>query len=138
MAWFERNKRHDSGEWTGFLERGVKLEGKLESTGTFRIDSDMKGTLVSEETLILGEHATVEGEIHGNYVIIAGRFNGIIRAKGKVEIQTKAIVTGEIHTPCLVMEPGAIFDGRCHMLSANATQTAKPITIPIRSAAAHA
>jgi hypothetical protein len=34
------------------------------------------------------------------------------------------------------MEPGAIFDGRCHMLSA--TEAAKPITIPIRSAAAHA
>jgi cytoskeletal protein CcmA (bactofilin family) len=136
MAWFERNKRHDSGEWTGFLEQGVKLEGKLESTGTFRIDSDMKGTLVSEETLILGEHATVDGEIHGNYVIIAGRFNGIIRAKGKVEIQTKAIVTGEIHSPCLLIEPGAVFDGSCHMLGS--TQASKPVTIPIRSVATRA
>jgi cytoskeletal protein CcmA (bactofilin family) len=136
MVWFERNKRHDSGEWTGFLERGVKLEGKLESTGTFRIDSDMKGTLVSEETLILGEHAAVEGEIHGNYVIIGGRFDGIIHAKGKVEIQTKAIVTGEIHAPCLLIEPGAVFDGSCHMLGT--TQASKPVTIPIRSVAARA
>lgn len=135
MKWFER-KREDSGEWTGFLEQGVKLEGRLESTGTFRLDSSMKGTLVSSETLILGEHATVEGQIDGNYVIIGGRFDGIIKAKGKIEIQTKAIVTGEIHTPCLIIEPGAVFDGRCHMLGA--TQAAKPITIPIRSAAAHA
>ncbi|MGA8224668.1 MAG: polymer-forming cytoskeletal protein [Candidatus Acidiferrales bacterium] len=132
MAWFDR-KRHDSGEWTGFLEKGVKLEGKLETTGTFRIDSTMKGTLVSSETLILGENAAIEGQIEGNYVIIAGRFDGTIHAKGKVEIQTKAIVTGEIHTPCLIIEPGAVFDGRCHMLAA--TQAAKPITIPIRSAA---
>ncbi len=136
MAWFEHKKRHDSGEWTGFLERGVKLEGRLESTGTFRIDSSMKGTLVSEETLILGEHATVEGEIHGNYVIIGGRFDGIIRAKSKVEIQTKAIVTGEIHAPCVLIEPGAVFDGSCHMLGP--TQASKPVTIPIRSAAARA
>jgi len=132
MAWFDR-KRHDSGEWTGFLEKGVKLEGKLETSGTFRIDSTMKGTLVSGETLILGENATIEGQIEGNYVIIAGRFDGTIRAKGKVEIQPKAIVTGEIHTPCLIIEPGAVFDGRCHMLAS--TQAAKPITIPIRSAA---
>src|SRR5271156_1625886 len=135
MAWFDR-KRHDSGEWTGFLEKGVKLEGKLETSGTFRIDSTMKGTLVSGETLILGENATIEGQIEGNYVIIAGRFDGTIRAKGKVEIQPKAIVTGEIHTPCLIIEPGAVFDGRCHMLGA--AEAAKPITIPIRSAAAHA
>ena len=132
MSLFDR-KRHDSGEWTGFLEKGVKVEGKLETTGTFRIDSTMKGTLVSSETLILGENATIEGQIEGNYIIIAGRFDGTIHAKGKVEIQTKAIVTGEIHTPCLIIEPGAVFDGRCHMLSA--TQAAKPITIPIRSAA---
>ena len=75
MGWFDR-KRHDSGEWTGFLDQGVKLEGRLECSGTFRIDSAMKGTLVSHETLILGEHAKVEGQIEGNYVIIGGHFDG--------------------------------------------------------------
>jgi cytoskeletal protein CcmA (bactofilin family) len=129
-GWFDR-KRQDPAEWTGFLEQGVKVEGRLESTGTFRIDSAMKGTLTSEDTLILGEHAAVEGEIIGNRVIIAGRFDGTIRARGKVEVQPNAIVTGEIHTPCLVIEPGAVFDGQCHMLSP--AETAKPIMIPIRS-----
>ena len=132
MGWFDR-KRNDSGEWTGFLEKGVKVDGKLECTGTFRVDSIFKGTLVSDEMLVLGANATVEGEILGNYVIIAGRFDGIIKSRGKVEIQTKAIVTGEIHTPCLIIEPGAVFDGKCHMLSA--TQASKTVTIPIRSAA---
>ena len=132
MSWFDR-KRQDSGEWTGFLERTVKIEGRLEASGTFRIDSTMKGTLVSGEMLIIGEHALIEGEITGNHVIIAGRFDGTIHARGKVEIQPRAIVTGEIETQCLVIEPGAVFDGRCHMLPA--TQAAKMITIPIRSSA---
>jgi cytoskeletal protein CcmA (bactofilin family) len=132
--WFER-KSQEPTEWTGFLERGVKLEGKLESTGTFRVDSAMKGTLVSEDTLILGEHSSIEGEIIGNRVLIAGRFQGTIRARGKVEIRPNAIVTGEIHTPCLVIEPGAVFDGRCHMLAP--AEAAKPITIPIRSTIGH-
>ncbi len=131
-SWFDR-KKQESGEWTGFLEKGVRVEGRLECPGTFRIDSALKGTLVSEDTLILGEHATVDGEIIGNHVVITGRFDGTIHARGKVEIQPKAIVTGEIHTPCLIIEPGAVFDGRCHMLAPS--QNAKPITIPIRSAA---
>lgn len=130
-GWFDR-KRQDPTEWTGFLEQGVKVEGKLESTGTFRIDSAMKGTLVSEDTLVLGEHASIEGQILGNRIVIAGRFDGTIRAKGKVEIQPSAIVTGEVHTPCLVIEPGAVFDGKCHMLAP--AEAAKPVTIPIRSA----
>jgi len=132
---FDR-KQQDSGEWSGFLEKGVRLEGKLESPGTLRIDSHMKGTLASEGTLILGEHARVDGEITGNSVMIAGRFDGVIRAKGRVEIQAKAIVTGEIHTPCLIIEPGAIFDGRCLMPTAK--EPADVIAIPIRSAPAHA
>lgn len=131
MGWFDR-KRQDSAEWTGFLEPGVKVEGRLESSGTFRIDSAMKGTLASEDTLILGENAVVEGEIIGNRVVIAGRFEGTIRAKGKVEVQPNAIVSGEIFTPCLVIEPGAVFDGQCHMHST--VDDAKPVTIPIRSA----
>jgi cytoskeletal protein CcmA (bactofilin family) len=139
LSWFDR-KTQESGEWTGFLEKGVRFEGKLEVAGTFRLDAVVKGTLVSSEALILGEHSSVEGVIEGNSVTIAGHFDGTINARSRVEIQTKAIVTGEIHTPCLVIESGAVFDGRCHMLAAAhaAGDGAKAITIPIRSAAASA
>jgi cytoskeletal protein CcmA (bactofilin family) len=131
-AWLDR-KQSESSEWTGFLEKGVRLEGKLETTGTLRIDSAMKGTLVSEGVLILGEHAQVEGEIVGNRVMIFGRFTGTIRATGRVEIHPKAIVSAEVHTPCLVIEPGSVFDGECHM--PKSSDAATPIAIPIRSIA---
>lgn len=131
-AWMDRKQPEDT-EWTGFLEKGVRLEGKLETTGTLRIDSAMKGTLVSEGMLILGEHAQVEGEIIGNRIMILGRFTGTIRATVRVEIHPKAIVSAEVHTPCLVIEPGSVFDGECHMPKNG--EDAKPIAIPIRSIA---
>jgi cytoskeletal protein CcmA (bactofilin family) len=139
LPWFD-SKNQDSGEWTGFLEKGVRFDGTLEVAGTFRLDGAVKGKIVSSETLILGESSTMEGQIEGNSVILGGRFDGTIEARAKVEIQTKAIVTGEIHTPCLIIEPGAVFDGRCHMLSVTqtASETPKTITIPIRSSAAQA
>ena len=130
--WFKR-KRQDSGEWTGFLEQGVRLEGKLETTGTFRIDGALKGTISSDDMLVLGESASVQGQIFGNRIIIGGRFDGVIQAKTRVEIQSSGVVTGEIHVPCLVIEPGAVFDGQCHMTAA--AEAAKPITIPIRTVA---
>lgn len=129
-------RKSEAAEWTGFLESGVRLEGKLEAPGTFRVDCEMKGEVISGDTLILGEKSVFSGQVRGNYVVLAGRFDGTVESKGKVEIKTKAIVTGEIHTPCLIIEPGAVFDGRVHMLSA--TQAAKPITIPVRSIAASA
>ncbi len=131
---FKLSRRSEAGKtkghWTGFIEEGVRLEGKLQLPGTFRINGQVKGTLVSEQSLILGEGARVEGEIEGDYVSVAGKFDGVIFAKGRVEVHAKGRVTGEIHTPCLVIEAGGVFDGQCHMLSGTA---AKAVTIPIRS-----
>jgi len=121
-----------SSEWAGFLDKSVRIEGTMDFPGTFRLEAQFKGTLISGQTLMLGEQARVDGQIEGNHVMISGRFDGVIFAKGRVEIQPKGVVTGEIHTPCLVIEPGGIFDGQCHMLAAS--EAAKPITIPIRAA----
>ena len=98
------------------------------------MEGEIKGLLISTQTLILGEEARVEGQIEGNHIVISGRFNGIIRAIGRVEIHDKGIATGEIFTNCLVIEPGGVFDGQCHM--AAASEAAKPVTIPIRAAQA--
>lgn len=133
MSWrlSKRRSSHESAEWTGFLDKSVRFEGTLECPGTFRVEGRIKGTVISTQNLVLGESAHVEGQIDGNQVAVSGRFDGAIFAKGRVEIHPKGVVTGEIHTPCLVIEPGGIFDGQCHMLAAS--ESAKPVTIPIRS-----
>ncbi len=134
MAWKMGGKTEtDPSEWTGFLDKGVKLDGTIEVSGTFRIDCQMKGTIVGQQSILIGENAHIEGEINGNHVVVGGRFDGTIKAKGRVEIQPKGIVRGEIHTPCLVIEAGGILDGRCHM--SNTGEAAKPLTIPMRPAA---
>jgi cytoskeletal protein CcmA (bactofilin family) len=121
-------------EWTGFLDKTVRFEGTLECPGTFRVEGEVKGLLISAHNLILGDEARVEGQIEGNDVVISGRFNGVIFAKGKVEIHNKGIATGEIHSHCLVIEPGGVFDGQCHIIAPS--DSAKPVTIPIRAAQA--
>src|SRR5579859_2578576 len=130
--WPSSSKTGSSEEWTGFIDQGVSLEGTLTLTGTFRIDGNVKGSIISEQTVILGEGAKVEGQIEGNRVVISGRFDGVIFAKGRVEIEAKGVVTGEVHSPCMVIEPGGIFDGRCHMLASS--DSASGVTIPIRAA----
>lgn len=128
-------KTGKSSDWAGFIESGVSFEGKITVTGMFRIDGEVKGNIVAEHGLLLGERARVEGQIDASEVTIAGRFDGHIFAKGRVEIQPKGVVTGEIHSPCLVIQPGGILDGQCHMLSsATDTEEQEPIAIPIRPA----
>jgi cytoskeletal protein CcmA (bactofilin family) len=130
--WPAAAKGTNGEEWTGFIDQGVALEGTLTVTGTFRIDGNVKGNIISEQTVILGEGAKVEGQIEGNRVVISGRFDGVIFAKGRVEIEAKGVVTGEVHSPCMVIDPGGIFDGRCHMLASS--DAVSSVTIPIRAA----
>lgn len=129
--WPGTSKNGVSEEWTGFIDQGVSLEGTLTLTGTFRIDGHVKGNIISEQTVILGENAKVEGQIEGNRIVISGHFDGVIFARGRVEIQPKGVVTGEVHAPCMVIDPGGIFDGRCHMLAAS--DKSAGVTIPIRA-----
>jgi cytoskeletal protein CcmA (bactofilin family) len=133
--WLDR-KKQEAGVWSGFLEQGVKLEGTLEARGTLRIDSEMNGTIISDDTLILGEHSVIEGQVIGRNVLVEGRFRGTIQAKSRVEIRANAIVSGEIETPCLMIGPGSVFEGQCRMVAP--TEAGKPLTIAIRPALAAA
>ena len=132
MTWRRSKQVGGPGEWSGFLDKTVRFGGTIEVPGTFRVEAQIKGNIISSGSLTLGEGARVEGQIEGNHVVVCGRFDGVIFANGRVEIQPKGIVTGEIHAPCIVIESGGIFDGQCHMLAA--AESAKPLTIPIRAA----
>ncbi len=48
--WPGATKGASNEEWTGFIDQGVTLEGTLTVTGTFRIDGNVKGNIISEQT----------------------------------------------------------------------------------------
>jgi cytoskeletal protein CcmA (bactofilin family) len=124
-------RENELSDWTGFLERGNRVEGTLEAPGTFRLDGTLKGRIVSGQLLVLGETAEVEGEIDGERVMIYGRFRGTVRASATVEIHSEAVVSGDIYTPCLLLEPGGRFDGHCYLNPAGAATD--PLHVPIRA-----
>ncbi len=114
MNW-EIFQKTDKGEtpWTGFLEEGVRVEGRMEVPGIFRIDGYVKGFVTSSSRLILGPNATVEGSIEAETVIVAGRFEGNLTARKRVDIEAGGYVRGEIHSPCVMIAPGGVFEGDC-------------------------
>lgn len=113
--WFGKSKPVGAEDWIGFLDEGVKLEGTLQLSGAFRIDGEFKGTVRSQDRLILGETAQVEGDIEGTVVSVAGRISGHIQGTDRVEILPSGVVDGEVNTPCLVIEAGGVLEGRSHM-----------------------
>lgn len=97
------------------LGAGAEFEGKLTFKGTVRIDAKFKGSIVTNDVLVVGEHARIDAEITCGTVVVQGEVNGNIKAKTAVEIHHTGKVRGDLETPSLVVERGALFHGASKM-----------------------
>jgi len=102
-------------EINAFLGKDTEFEGKFSFTGAVRIDGKFNGEIESSGTLIVGETATMQSQIHVADMIISGEVHGDVVAENKVEISVPGKLFGNIQTPKLVIEEGVIFEGKCKM-----------------------
>lgn len=98
------------------LGKGSEFEGKLKFEGTVRIDGKFRGEIKSEGVLIIGDHATIDGDVDVESAIISGELKGNVKAKTRVELRAPGKLYGNIATPIIVIEEGVIFDGNCQMV----------------------
>ena len=109
-------------EWKGILNQGVSTEGKLTLKGCFCYNGPFKGEIECDGLLILGEHSQVEGKVSARQLSVRGRLKGTVRVREKMVILPTAMVSGDIYTECLIIEAGACFDGKSHMLKPESSQ----------------
>jgi cytoskeletal protein CcmA (bactofilin family) len=98
-----------------FLGNKAEFEGNLSYHGAVRIDGHFKGEISSDGTLIVGEKALIEGNIHCSHVVVNGEVQGNITANERVAIHAPGKVFGDIFAPGVVIGEGVIFEGRTHM-----------------------
>ena len=111
------------------LGRGVRFEGKLTFAGTVRIDASFVGTIITDDVLVVGEAARIDANITCGTVVVHGEVNGNIKAKSAVELHRSAKVHGDVETPSLMIEKGAILQGAVKMTSAEKGAPAKPLSM---------
>jgi cytoskeletal protein CcmA (bactofilin family) len=110
------SKREDPGASGDLLlGAGAEFEGKLTFAGTVRIDAKFKGSIVTNDVLVVGDRARIDADITCGTVIVYGEVNGNIKAKTAVELHSTAKVRGDIETPSFSMEKGVVFQGQSTM-----------------------
>jgi len=110
----------DQRDLNGFLDRGSSLKGELSFEASFRIDGKYEGTIRSSGRLVVGEGGLVDGDVHVRHLLVSGEMRGTVEAGEQLHIAPGGRVSADITTPSLVIEDGAIFEGKCTM-----TKTAK-------------
>lgn len=102
-------------EINAFLGINTEFEGKLSFSGAVRIDGHFKGEIFTKGTLIVGEMAVIESNIHASHIIVNGEILGNVIADKRMEIHASGKVSGNIQTPVLVINEGVVFNGNCQM-----------------------
>lgn len=102
-------------EIASILAEGVEMAGELSFADGLRVDGVLKGKIRSEAFLVIGPKGRVDAEVVIRKISINGEFRGVVRATDRVEVHKEGRVYGEIYTPCLIIEAGALFEGKCNM-----------------------
>ncbi len=106
----KRAPRHD--EITAFLGAGTQYNGQFNFQGIVRIDGGVNGNIDSDGTLVLGEEGMVEGLVKVKKLISNGRIIGDVVATDRIILNKNSSLKGNIRAPIIVIEDGAIFNGR--------------------------
>ncbi len=93
------------------ISADVLIKGSVSAEGEVQFDGSLEGD-IRAKSLMIGESATVKGEVIAEKVRVAGTVEGAIRAH-QVELTTTAIVKGDVHHTALSIEAGAKLDGNC-------------------------
>ena len=111
------------GRLSGFVGHGTTLTGETDFHAMLRVDGHLVGTVSSETgTLIVGTNGQVDANIMVAAAMINGTVNGDILATEKLHLGRTARVLGNIQSPRLVVEEGAVLEGSCSMLKARESQ----------------
>jgi cytoskeletal protein CcmA (bactofilin family) len=111
-------------ELNGFMDQGTEFEGELRFKDTFRIDGSVKGRIVSDNTLIVGESGRVDADIECAVVSIRGTVTGRVHGRERIELLAGSRVQATLVSPKLLIEEGAYFQGQCDMGGDKATSAA--------------
>ena len=107
------------GSLSGFVGSGTVITGEASFKSMLRVDGRFSGRISSAGgALIVGAGGQVDANIEVAVATIHGVVNGDIIASDRIELGRAAKLNGNIQTPSLMIEQGAIFEGSCKMLKA--------------------
>jgi len=100
---------------TNIIGEGTEIQGKVLVPGSIRVDGKIDGDITVSEQITVGKSGLIKGELLTRDAIIAGRVEGKVNVKNKIELQKNARVNVDLKCKLLMIEEGVVFDGTCSM-----------------------
>ena len=111
----EKRAAEEISNSSNVIGKGTTLEGNIETSGNIRIEGKIVGNIKSRAKIALGSSSQIEGNVSAQNADIEGHVKGKIEILEVLVLKATAVITGDISTGKLVIEPGATFNGSCKM-----------------------
>jgi cytoskeletal protein CcmA (bactofilin family) len=98
-----------------YLGSDALFKGTLSFEGTVRIDGKFEGTVQTKDTLVIGETGDMQADIDVGILVCKGKLKGTVVASKKIEMHPASKITGNVKTPAVSIELGAVLDGQLNM-----------------------
>lgn len=131
---FSKKSNKPMGRIDSLIGAGTKVVGDVTFEGGLRVDGEIKGNVISasgdqNSSLVVSEHARIEGEINVSHLVINGTVIGPVFSSELLELQSHARVTGDVQYNTIEIHLGAVVQGRLVHQGA----TAKTIELKLAS-----
>ncbi len=111
-----RKKRMKAPKVSTVIGRGTLIKGDLEFEGGLHLDGRIIGNVNGVEgggsAITVSEQGVIEGDVQVDVLTLNGTVVGDVYAAERVELASRARVTGTVHYPLLEMAMGAEVNGQ--------------------------
>jgi cytoskeletal protein CcmA (bactofilin family) len=111
----EQKRAEEISNSSNTIGKGTFLEGNVETYGNIRIEGKVVGNIKSKSKVALGHQSHVQGNILAQNADIEGEVKGKLEITELLVLKATAVISGDIVTGKMVVEPGAVFNGTCKM-----------------------
>ncbi|MAS29770.1 MAG: hypothetical protein CMC44_04055 [Flavobacteriaceae bacterium] len=97
------------------IENTTSLKGEIISSGDFRVDGILEGSIKIKGKIVVGKEGLIDGSVSCESADIEGKLKGKINVSGSFNLRSTAIVEGEVAIGKLIVESGASLNAKCRM-----------------------
>jgi cytoskeletal protein CcmA (bactofilin family) len=123
----KNGKPSRSREFTTHINEGTEIEGKVTFSGTVLLNGRVRGEIISNDILIVGEKGVVNASIRANVVELSGEVIGNVVATERIELRANCRVYGDIEAPVVIIDEGALLEGQCRMTKGRPKDIVPPV-----------
>lgn len=105
----------DTGSAVNLIGKGTTIEGTLTTDSSIVIHGKIIGDVNCADTITIGGDGVIEGNVKAKNAIVGGLISGTVRISEKIVLESKSSLIGELKTSKLVIDEGAVFDGKSLM-----------------------